>query len=80
MLTIEYVKNPIWNDADHVTVLLTVKFMEFAEEVPFTATPYDDVAHGKLLYQNAIAGQYGNIAEYIPPTPVTEQNLPVTTI
>jgi hypothetical protein len=54
--------------------------MEFAEELPFTATPYDDVSHGKLLYQNAIAGQYGDIAEYIAPIPVVEQTLPVTTI
>ena len=59
MLTIEYAKNPFYNDPDNITILLTVKFEEFAEEMPFNATPYDPMPYGRELCENAKNGNYG---------------------
>lgn len=77
MLTIEYAKDPFYNDPDNVTVFLTVKFVEIADELPFTATPYDDMPYGVELYTNAKNGDYGVVKSweenphYVPPTPPT---------
>jgi hypothetical protein len=74
MLTIEYAKDPFYNDVQNETVLLTVKFEEFAEELPFTATPFDDMPYGVQLCTNAKLGMYGTVKSweenphYIPPT------------
>jgi hypothetical protein len=70
MLTIEYAKNPIWNNADHNAIFLIVKFVEMADELPFTATPFDVESYGIELYNNAFAGYYGEIASYVPPPPI----------
>jgi hypothetical protein len=64
MLTIQYAKNPFYNDPDNVTVFLTVKFEEMAEELPFTATPYDDMDYGRQLCFNAKAELYGPIKSW----------------
>ena len=50
-------------------------FEEFDEELPFTATSYDPMPHGVDLYNRAKAGEFGVIAEYVPPPviqPTTE--------
>lgn len=70
MLTIEYAENPVWNDSEHTSILLDVKFAEFETTLPFTAVPYDDMPYGVELYNNALAGQYGEIGAYVPPTPI----------
>jgi hypothetical protein len=67
MLTIEYAKNPVWNNPEHDAIFLIVKFVEMADELPFTATPYDVEPYGVELYNNAVAGEYGEIAPYVPP-------------
>ena len=77
MLTIQYAKDPFYNDPDNVTVFLTVKFVEIADELPFTATPYDDMSYGRELCTNAKNGDYGTVKSweenphYVPPTPPT---------
>jgi hypothetical protein len=77
MLTIEYAKNPIYTSEDGQTIDLRVKFYEFAEEVPFGATPFDPMPHGIELYNRAKAGEFGPIAPYVSPnTPAPDQ--PVT--
>ena len=72
MLTIKYAKDPIWNDENHNSIHLTVKFEEMNEELPFTATPYDVMHYGVELFNNAKEGKYGEIAPYIPFTPTSE--------
>lgn len=69
MLTVQYAKNPVWNDDTGQAVLLDVKFVEFSDEVPFTATSYDDMPYGVDLYNRAVAGEFGPIAPYVPPEP-----------
>jgi hypothetical protein len=67
MLTIQYAKNPIYSNQKHTTIDLIVKFEEFNEELPFTAVSTDVMNHGVELFNRAIAGEFGTIANYVPP-------------
>jgi len=69
MLTIEYAKDPKSVNAENTQIDLIVKFIEIDDELPFTATPFDVEPYGVELYNNAIAGQYGEVAPYVPPPP-----------
>jgi hypothetical protein len=66
MLTIESATNPEYTTADGRHIILQVKFTEFDEVLPFGATPYDPHAYGVELYNRALAGEFGPIAEYDP--------------
>jgi hypothetical protein len=70
MLTIQYAKDPVWANDTNTAINLIVKFVEIADELPFTATPNDPMSYGVELFNNAVAGDYGVIAPYIPPEPV----------
>lgn len=65
MFTLEYAKNPIWNDDTGQSILLTVKWAEFNEEHPFSADSYDAMPHGVELYNRAKAGEFGEVAPYV---------------
>ena len=67
MLTIEYAKDPVWNNEEHTAIALIVKFLEIPEELPFTASSYDPMPYGVELFNNAVAGDYGIVAPYVPP-------------
>lgn len=67
MLTIEYAKDPVWVSEDGQQIQLTVKFFEFANEMPFNATSFDPMPYGVELYNRAKNGEYGEIGPYIPP-------------
>ena len=69
MLTIEYAKDCVWNNEAHTEINMIVKFVEMPEELPFLATSYDVEPYGVELFNNAVAGDYGTIAPYVPPTP-----------
>lgn len=71
MLTIEYAKDCVWDNEEHTAISMIVKFEEIPEEMPFLATPYDPMPYGVELFNNAVAGDYGTIAPYVPPTPPT---------
>ena len=66
MFTLEYAKNPSYSSAEGNSIFLTVKWAEFNEEHPFSATSYDTVPHGVDLYNRAKSGEFGVIAEYVP--------------
>lgn len=74
MLTVQYAKDPFYNDPENQTVFLTVKFVEMASELPFNATPYDDMDYGRELCANAKNGDYGVVKSwmenpnYMPPS------------
>jgi len=71
MFTLQYAKDPIWNDAEGNSILLTVKWEEFNEEMPFSACSFDSEPHGVDLFNRAAAGEFGEIApfvEFIAPT------------
>lgn len=49
----------------HVTgsVVMDVLFEHIGDYVPFHATKDDPIEHGKQLFEDAIAGKYGSIAD-----------------
>ncbi len=67
MFTLQYAKDPIWNDAESNSILLTVKWEEFQEEMPFSAVPWDPEPWGRDLFERAKAGEFGEIAPYVGP-------------
>ena len=67
IMNVESVKNLQWSNAEHTTIDAIVKFGHFTEEVPFTANQNDVAEHGRALFTAIQAGQFGDIAAYIPP-------------
>lgn len=64
MFTLEYAKNPLLIDEN--SILLTVKFAEFAEEMEFNASRLDPMEHGVDLYNRAKSGEFGEVGIFIP--------------
>jgi hypothetical protein len=71
MFTIDYVKDLTWNNAEHTSFSCLVKYEEFNEEHPTGVNATDTYAHIKELWTKGNAGEYGTIAEYVPP-PIPE--------
>jgi hypothetical protein len=67
MFTIEYVKDMKWMDAEHTFFECTVKYAEFNEEMPAGINGTDPYAHINEIWTKGNAGEYGAIAEYVPP-------------
>ncbi len=67
MFTLEYAKNPIWNNEEQTSIYLIVKWQEFQEEMPFTAVPWDIEHWGVDLFNSAVAGEFGEVAPYVAP-------------
>lgn len=36
--------------------------------IPFTASPEDPEAYGRKIFEYAVAGKWGPVAPYVPPT------------
>jgi hypothetical protein len=70
MFTLEYAKDPVYLNAEGTFINLIVKFAEFNEELPFGATPDDCEAHGREIFARAKAGEFGEVAPYVPVAPV----------
>lgn len=67
MFTIQTIKNLQWEDAEHTMFSCMVKYEEFNEEQPTGVNAIDSYIHIKELWTKGIAGEYGVIAEYVPP-------------
>lgn len=65
MFTLEYAKNPIWNNEEGTAIILTVKWEEFNEEMPFGACSYDPEFHGRDLFERAKIGEFGVVAPFV---------------
>jgi len=74
-MQLEYAKDPVWADAEHTMIDLTIKWEGINEEYPFTASPADCEAHGRAIFTAAAAGEYGTVAEYLPPPAPTPEEL-----
>jgi hypothetical protein len=69
-------RNPIWANAEHTRINCEVNFNHLPDEfVPFTADPTDVMEYSKTIFDECVAGQYGEIAEYVAP-PVVEPVAP----
>ena len=67
------VMNIKWANAEHTAIDCEVNFNHLPDEfVPFTANPTDVMEYSKTIFDECVAGQYGEIAEYIA-LPVIEQ-------
>ena len=62
------VTNPQWATADHSSINCTVDFEAYGP-TPFTANPNDTQSDSAQIFNACVAGEYGAIAEYIPPAP-----------
>jgi hypothetical protein len=70
------VTNPQWANAEHTAINCNVNFDDLREElVPFTAVSSGDYEHSHQIFAECVAGQYGEIAEYVAP-PVVEYTPP----
>jgi hypothetical protein len=68
-MKIESALHPVFADAENTVINLTVKFEELPEPVPFAAAANDGEAHGRALFERALAGEFGAIGPYVPPPP-----------
>lgn len=60
------VSNPQWADSAHTAIAVDVIFPALGgSPVRFNATPNDVMPYGVVIYNDAIAGKYGAIAEHI---------------
>jgi hypothetical protein len=67
MLTIEYVKNLAWENAECSYFSCIVKYEQFSDEVPACIYASDNHSHIQEIWSKSIAGDFGSIAEYVPP-------------
>jgi hypothetical protein len=65
------VTNPVWADSEHSAINCIVDFTnDGVGTVPFTANPLDTSnPSSKQIFDECVAGDYGTVAEYVPPPP-----------
>jgi hypothetical protein len=62
------VKNLKWADKEHTSIDLECNFSHLGNEVvPFTANPNDVMEYSVDLFNRCVAGEFGEIAEYVEP-------------
>lgn len=61
----------VWANAQHDAVNMVVNFVDLGE-LPFLASPLDCEDHGRILFNEAVEGTFGAIAEYVAPPPPPE--------
>ena len=66
-MQLEYAKNPVWVNVEHTMIDLTIKWDGINDELPFTASPTDVEVHGRAIFEQAAAGQFGEVAAYVEP-------------
>ena len=72
--TINDARNPKWADKEQTKIDLEVDFDELDEVyVDFTAMADDPESWGSTLYNNAVNGDYGAIADYVTPSDLTNE-------
>lgn len=71
------VKNCKWATEDHSSIECEVYFddINFEEWTPFTANANDYYEHGREIFAKAVAGEFGEVAEYIAPPPPPPKKL-----
>ena len=72
-MNLEYASGCRYANEGHTSISMTVKFSHIPEDVPFTASIDDVEPHGVEIYNRAINGDFGPIAEYQPITYTIEQ-------
>lgn len=66
------VRNPKWANAAHSRLICEVNFDDLPEDfVPFTAVASGDYPHTHEIFARCVAGDFGPVAEYVPPADIT---------
>jgi hypothetical protein len=74
--TITSLTSPVWANAEHTLIDCLITTSQFGVEIlPFTADQNDVEAHGRAIFTDIVAGNYGAIGEYVPPLPPTTDEL-----
>lgn len=74
-ITYTNARNPQWGNAAQTYIDLEINFDHLDDEyVPFTANPLDNEAHGVEIYNRAVAGDFGTVADYTPPADITGED------
>lgn len=77
MANVISITNPVFATEDGSLIDCLLQLDVFPAPVPFTANVNDVEAHGRQIYADLIAGNYGDIAAYVaPPAPVVEVSTP----
>lgn len=61
-------KNPIFADDTNQNIDLIITHPVFGE-IPFTASQNDVEETGRDLFVRALAGEFGQVAAFVPPAP-----------
>lgn len=61
------VRNLQYSVANNSTIDMEIEHPDYGW-IPFTANPKDVEQYGKELFSQAVAGEFGEIAAYIPPS------------
>jgi hypothetical protein len=65
--------NPRWADEANTMIDCEITTSQFGDEVlPFTASANDVESHGREIFADIVAGNYGEIGAYVPPPPLPE--------
>jgi hypothetical protein len=75
MYTVESITDIVYRTEDKKHINCKVKFAEFDEVHPFTASDTDPEDHGVSIYNDIVSGKYGPIGDYVPPLPPTTEQL-----
>ena len=68
-MKITNITNLTWANAEHTMINVALETDVFGE-IPFSASPDDVEEHGREIFEDAVAGKFGIIAEYVaPPLP-----------
>lgn len=67
--------NPVFSNEAGTTIDITCDIKGIGEGVVFTASETDIMSYGRKLYQNALNGDYGEIASYVAPEIPAESDL-----
>lgn len=66
MMKYSTAKNLIWTNSEKTLIDCEIEHPVFGW-IPFTASPDDVEAHGRELFDKLKAGEFGAIADYVPP-------------
>lgn len=67
--------NPVFSNETGTMIDITCDIKGIGEGVIFTASETDVMSYGRQLYQNALNGEYGEIASYVTPEIPAESDL-----
>lgn len=68
MIEVISAATPRFIESDKSVIVLNVQFSHLPAPVEFAASAHDTELHGRDIHARALAGEFGSVAEYAPPT------------